>query len=158
MSQPSVLSLVKDTGIETPCRGSEAVSQGVRVRVTPIFEPDHSDPYERRYIFSYSIRITNERDDAVQLLSRRWTIINAHGDCHDVQGDGVVGRQPILQPGAAFEYQSYCPLTTPWGTMEGAYGFVLNPSPTQGDALGQSGPHDFEATIDRFYLVAPEDA
>jgi len=143
LASPSSASAV---GPEAPARGSDRLTQGVRIRVTPSFEPDHSDPFERRYIFSYAIRVTNETETTVRLLTRHWTIINAHGDRHEVEGEGVVGRQPTLRPGESFEYQSYCPLTTAWGTMEGRYGFER---PETGER--------FVADIARFYLVAPDE-
>lgn len=123
--------------------GSVALTRGVRVAVSPAFIADQSDPSSRRYLFSYRIRITNEGDVGVRLLSRRWIIVNAHGQRNDVEGEGVVGQQPYLLPGQSFEYASYCPLTTPWGTMEGSY-----------QMLRDDGEM-FDATIARFYLVPP---
>lgn len=147
MSDRTLLAAESGSATEVaPGLGSESVSAGVRVRVMPTFEPDHSDPFERRYIFSYSIRVTNESETTIRLLSRVWVIINAHGDRHDVEGEGVVGRQPTLRPGESFEYQSYCPLTTAWGTMEGRYQFER---PGTGER--------FEAEVARFYLVTPDE-
>jgi ApaG protein len=104
-------------------KGSETVTHGVRVRVWPSFLPDQSDPAQHRFIFSYRIRITNESGGRVRLLSRHWRIIDADGDVKEVRGDGVVGQQPILADGHTFEYSSFCPLETEWGTMEGTYTF-----------------------------------
>src|SRR3954468_8565309 len=104
---------------------SETTTRGIRIRVVPSFVPEQSGESEswegRRYVFSYNIRISNEGSVRAQLLSRHWTIVDADGERHEVRGQGVVGHQPDLAPGQAFEYSSYCPLTTPWGTMEGEY-------------------------------------
>lgn len=121
---------------------SETVTRGIRVSVRPQFEPDHSEPGENRYIFSYHVTITNEGDVPVTLLNRHWIIINDDGDREDVNGPGVVGFTPTIQPGEHFEYSSYCPLNTAFGTMEGSYGMVS----ANGDG--------FDVSIGRFYLVA----
>jgi ApaG protein len=130
--------------------GSEAVTRGIRVRVIPHFEPDQSGEGEswqgRRYVFSYRIHISNEGWLRARLISRHWIIVDADGERHEVRGEGVVGHQPNIEPGQFFEYSSYCPLATPWGTMEGSYQFE--------DELGAR----FDAAIARFYLVAPEQA
>lgn len=126
--------------------GSAALTNGIRVVASPMFLAEQSDPGARRFLFAYRIRITNEGTTGAQLMSRRWLIVNAHGQRDEVEGEGVVGQQPYLVPGESFEYSSYCPLNTPWGTMEGAYIFE------------REGGEVFEATIARFYLVAPERA
>ena len=124
--------------------GSVALTRGIRVAASPMYLPDQSDPHSRRFLFAYRIRITNEGTQSVRLVSRRWVIVNAHGQSDEVEGEGVIGQQPHLAPGESFEYSSYCPLNTPWGTMEGAYAFETD------DA------EPFEAQIARFYLVTPE--
>ena len=126
--------------------GSDTTTAGVRVTVRPSFEPEQSDRHQRQFIFSYRIRITNEGDQPVQLLARRWTIIDAHGGSEVVEGPGVLGRQPRIGPGESHEYTSVCPLRTSWGTMEGVY-FMKREDGTA-----------FEASIARFYLVPPADA
>lgn len=133
--------LTTDSGLSGP-HGSEAVTHGVRISVRPEFRPDHSDPESGRFVFAYHIRISNQSDRRVTLLSRQWTIIDADGDAKQVEGEGVVGEQPSLEPGESFEYASWCPLETPWGTMEGA--FLLHAEP------GES----IRARIARFYLVS----
>lgn len=129
-------------------RGSEAVTSveggAFRVVVTPTYEPDHSDAAEGRYVFTYRIRITNESEEAAVLLSRRWVIVDADGERHEVEGDGVVGRQPRIEPGSYHEYESFCPLQTPWGTMEGHY------------RMGLDDGRRFEVEVARFYLAAPQ--
>lgn len=129
--------------------GSETVTPysggSVRVTVEPAWEPDRSDPGEPRYIFSYRVRITNEAPEGgprVQLLTRRWLIVDSLGRAEEVTGEGVVGRLPELAPGESFEYASWAPLRTAWGTMEGAYRFRID--------TGQT----FSAAVGRFYLAA----
>lgn len=125
--------------------GSVAITHGFRVSVTPQFLPDHSSVDERRWVFAYRIRIANESERTAQLVSRRWLIINSKGERHEVEGEGVIGQQPTLAPGESFTYSSFCPLDTPWGTMEGRY--TMEPTGELADA-------PFEIEIARFYLVS----
>ena len=99
----------------------EMTTRGIRVSVNPEFLEDQSDPGRARYIWAYTIRIDNESDDTVQLRERFWRITNSNGQMDEVQGDGVVGEQPVLQPGEGFEYTSGAPLSTPAGMMSGHY-------------------------------------
>ena len=126
--------------------GSQVVTHGVRVVVTPQYLPHESDPQRRQFVFSYHISIRNESGDALTLLSREWLIVDSDGEKHTVKGDGVVGKQPRIEPGHGFEYSSYCPLTTRWGTMEGA--FLM----TRDDGV------PVRITVGRFFLVTPDDA
>jgi ApaG protein len=128
-----------------PRLGSSACTHGVRIQVAPRFLPEQSDTDNHQYIFAYHVSITNETDAPVRLMSRRWLIVDSHGRSHEVRGDGVVGQQPRLLPGATHEYSSYCPLPTPWGTMEGEY------------LMRRDDGATFQACIARFYLVAPRD-
>ncbi len=121
--------------------GSVALTSGIRVAVQPRYIPEQSDPSARQWLFSYRIRVSNEGEQTVQLLSRHWVIVDAGGQKEEVRGPGVVGQQPTLGPGQTFEYSSFVPLRTTWGTMEGSYQFR--------DAQGRS----FEAQVARFYLV-----
>ncbi len=89
--------------------GSERVTDGVRVSVWPTFLANQSDPADRRYVFAYRIRITNESNRAVRLKARHWQIIDADGHRKEVDGEGVVGQQPVIEPGQTFEYSSLCP-------------------------------------------------
>lgn len=123
-------------------KGSSCTTNGIRVDVLPKFDQSQSDPSARQWLFSYRIRISNEGTDTVQLVSRHWVIVDAHGQSEDVKGPGVVGQQPKLGPGQTFEYTSFCPMRTSWGTMEGSYQF-----------LG-SGGEKFGVSVARFYLVA----
>lgn len=126
------------------CKGSVCVTRQVRVAVEPAYMPEHSDPAKRRFVFEYRIRIANDGGEPVTLRSRRWTIVDARGRREQVEGEGVVGRQPRIEPGQAFVYSSYCPLATPWGTMEGSFAVQTD----QGE--------EFHLNIARFYLVAEQ--
>lgn len=103
---------------------SEATTRGVEVKVQSSYVAERSQPTQGRWFFAYRIRITNRGADPVQLLNRHWVITDAHGKIEEVRGPGVVGEQPKLDPGESFEYTSFCPLVTPFGTMEGSYEMV----------------------------------
>lgn len=129
-----------------PPHASEAVTEGFRVRAVPAYLPDRSDPDGTLgspcWVFGYRIRISNEGRVSARLLTRRWLVIDARGNVQEIEGPGVVGRHPDLEPGQTFEYSSFCPLRTPWGTMEGHYVFE--------DRAGRR----FQVRIGRFYLVS----
>jgi ApaG protein len=91
------------------------------VTVSPRFLPEQSDPDNERYLFAYTIRIVNSGQTTAQLMSRHWIITDANQHVEEVRGPGVVGEQPRLAPGEAFEYTSGCPLPTPFGSMRGSY-------------------------------------
>lgn len=120
-----------------------AITRGVIVRVSVSYLPEQSEPSRGRWFWAYHIRIENEGDQAVQLLTRRWIIIDGRGARHSVEGEGVVGEQPLIEPGSSFDYVSGCPLATPTGSMQGSYRMVA--------ADGSS----FDVEIPRFALVAP---
>ena len=103
---------------------SEAVTNNVRVEVESQYAPEHSQPFDNEWFFYYTVRITNEGEDTVQLLSRHWLITDANGELQEVRGPGVVGEQPLLAPGEAFQYRSGCALKTATGTMRGTYQMV----------------------------------
>ena len=103
---------------------SEAVTNNVRVEVESRYASDESQPFQGRWVFHYTIRITNEGDETVQLLSRHWIITDATGSTDEVRGPGVVGEQPVLAPGEAFQYTHRCPLKTSTGEMHGTYQMV----------------------------------
>ena len=103
---------------------SEASTRGVRVTVNARYSPPHSDPAKREWFFLYTVTITNDGEDTVQLMNRHWVIMNANGHVEEVRGPGVVGQQPVLAPGESFTYTSGCPLGTPFGVMEGTYQMV----------------------------------
>ncbi|NIJ07018.1 ApaG protein [Sphingomonas vulcanisoli] len=99
----------------------KAVTQGIVVRVSVSYLEDQSDPRQGRWFWAYHIRIENQGTAPVQLMTRRWIITDAHGNRQRVEGEGVIGEQPVIAPGEAYDYVSGCPLETPSGTMEGAY-------------------------------------
>jgi ApaG protein len=103
---------------------SEAVTNHVRVEVESQYAPEHSQPFQHQWFFYYTVRITNEGEETVQLLSRHWIITDAVGHTEDVKGPGVVGEQPVLGPGEAFQYTSGCPLSTSSGVMRGTYQMI----------------------------------
>lgn len=121
----------------------EAVTQGVRVRVAPLFLPAQSDPEARRWVWAYRVEVENTGTAAVQLVSRRWTITDAKGRVEEVAGPGVVGEQPIIRPGETFAYASGCPLPTPGGSMVGTYRMLVD------------GGEPFDAAIPAFSLDVP---
>jgi ApaG protein len=125
---------------------SDTTTEGVRVGATAYFLPEESDPTDRKYLFGYTIVIKNDSEQPVQLVSRHWMIIDGNGNQEDVRGPGVVGQTPRLAPGQAFKYQSFCPLKTPWGTMEGEYQMRRDDGTT------------LQVKIGRFYLTAPQPA
>ncbi|HVO18033.1 MAG TPA: Co2+/Mg2+ efflux protein ApaG [Anaeromyxobacter sp.] len=120
---------------------STAVTDGIRVSVTSEYRTDRSEA--GRFLFTYTVRIENEGREPAQLLSRHWIITDARGELHEVLGDGVVGKQPHLEPGQAFEYTSFCVLDTPHGSMRGSY------------CMRRPGGREFEAEIAPFPLVVP---
>lgn len=100
---------------------SDCITEGIRVQVGATFLPLQSAPELGRYYFAYRVIITNTGDRSARLLSRLWRITDAENVVREVQGPGVVGEHPLLQPGERFEYMSGSPLTTSWGTMEGHF-------------------------------------
>jgi len=122
---------------------SEAVTRGIRVTVSPHYAPEHSSPSGSRWVFLYTVRIANEGAEPVQLLSRHWIITDGTGRVEEVRGPGVVGEQPVIQPGQAYEYTSGCPLPTPFGSMAGTYQMVTG------------GGETFDAEIALFSLREP---
>ena len=103
---------------------SDAVTNAIRVEVLSRHSPEHSRPNQDEWIFQYTVRITNQGTETVQLLSRHWIITDALEHTEEVQGPGVVGEQPVLAPGESFKYSSMCPLKTPTGMMRGTYQMV----------------------------------
>lgn len=122
---------------------NEPKKYDIRIEVATRYLPEQSDPESERYVFSYAITITNIGSVAAQLISRHWLITDAEGKVQEVRGLGVVGNQPLLQPGEKFEYASGSALETPVGTMKGTYQMVA-----------EDGTH-FDATIPEFVLSMP---
>ncbi len=123
-----------------------AITEGITVRVAVNFLPEQSRIEAGKWFWVYHIRIENGSDEAVQLLTRHWRITDGRGMVNLVEGEGVVGEQPLLGPGQSHDYVSGCPLTTPMGTMAGHYTFVRR----SGDA--------FDVAIPFFPLAAPATA
>ena len=121
----------------------QATTGDVVVRVSVSYLADQSEPGRGRWFWAYHIRIENGGEAAVQLLTRHWIITDARGARHSVEGEGVVGEQPTIQPGGSYDYVSGCPLATPSGAMQGSYRMV-----------GADGER-FDVAIPRFQLLAP---
>jgi ApaG protein len=111
---------------------SEVITNNVRVEVLSRYSAENSQPSQGAWIFQYTVRITNQGTETVQLISRHWIITDALDHIEEVKGPGVVGEQPVLAPGEAFKYSSWCPLKTPTGTMHGTYQ-MARPDGTQFD-------------------------
>jgi ApaG protein len=132
----------------TPERGEflyERTTRSIRVAVKPAFLEDQSEPDESRYLWSYTIMIENKGAEPVQLISRYWHISDAAGRVQEVRGPGVVGAQPVIEPGQSFEYSSGCPLPTSSGAMVGRYQMQA--------ASGEA----FEIDIPMFLLESPHE-
>jgi ApaG protein len=103
---------------------SEASTKNIRVHVEAEYDASRSSPQQSQWFFLYTVQITNEGSDTVQLISRHWIITDAIGEVQEVRGPGVVGNQPVLAPNQSFKYTSGCPLTTPFGSMHGTYQMI----------------------------------
>jgi ApaG protein len=115
-------------------------TQGIRITVRPRYLPEQSRPSQRHFVFAYCVRIENVGREAAQLVSRKWLIHDSAGRDTEVEGEGVVGEQPVLSCGGVHEYQSFCVLQSGSGHMEGSYHFV------------RSDGTSFDARIPRFLL------
>ena len=122
---------------------SDTTTNGIRVQVTAKFLPERSSPRDSDYWFAYFITISNVGRDTAKLISRHWVITNTDGEEEEVHGEGVVGNQPVLEPGGVHNYNSFCHLKTPVGTMHGEYTMVTPSGET------------FEARIAPFTLAVP---
>ncbi|MBB3066305.1 MULTISPECIES: Co2+/Mg2+ efflux protein ApaG [Limibacillus] len=122
------------------------ITADIRVSANPIYLEEQSSPLEGRYVWAYQIWIENLSQQRVQLLNRYWHITDARGQVQEVSGPGVVGEQPVLEPGERFEYTSGCPLSTPSGVMVGHYEMV--------DREGRL----FKVSIPAFSLDSPHQA
>ena len=120
-----------------------AQTHDVTVRVAVNFLADQSEPARGRWFWAYHIRLENEGEMTVQLLTRRWLITDGRGMRHRVEGEGVVGVQPLIEPDGSYDYVSGCPLATPTGAMQGSYHMA-----------GEDGSA-FDVKIPRFPLLAP---
>src|SRR6266699_4829041 len=120
-----------------------AVTNNVRVEVESQYAAEQSQPFQSHWFFHYTVRITNEGEETVQLISRHWIITDAAGHTEEVRGPGVVGEQPVLAPGESFQYTSGCPLKTSTGVMRGTYQMVTG------------ADHHFDVEIAPFALHEP---
>jgi len=122
---------------------SSTTTEGIQVTVTPAFWPERSVPEAGHFAFLYTVEIANVGTTSAKLRSRHWIVTDANGRMEEVKGEGVVGKQPNLEPGQRFAYQSWAMLRTPFGSMRGSY-FMQRPD---GSA--------FEALIGEFALTLP---
>jgi ApaG protein len=118
-------------------------TRGIRIEVESMYVEERSDPQESYFFFAYHVVISNVSSEAAQLVSREWVITDSDGNVERVQGAGVVGETPLLQPGMKFEYTSFCPLRTSMGSMQGGYIMRLSNGET------------FRAEIAPFTLAVP---
>ena len=121
------------------------ITQEIKISVDTTFVEEQSEPDDFHFVWAYHIRIENGGGETVQLLRRHWHITDSQGRVHEVRGDGVVGEQPVLEPGECFEYTSGTPLSTPSGFMVGSYQMVT-----------REGNH-FSVPIPAFSLDSPHD-
>ncbi|WP_257658608.1 Co2+/Mg2+ efflux protein ApaG [Parapedobacter lycopersici] len=120
------------------------ITAGVKVSVETVYQPEYSNPENQHYMFAYKITIENLGDYSVQLLRRHWYIFDSNGTRREVEGDGVVGLQPVIEPGELHEYVSGCNLKSDMGTMEGDY-----------QVMREMDGSLFDVKIPKFMLIAP---
>ena len=121
-----------------------ATTEGIRITVQPAYWRERSSPTTGLYAFPYPIRIENVGEAPAQLLRRHWFILDGNGKEEEVEGPGVVGKQPYLAPGESFEYTSWVPLSTPIGTMKGHF------------LMSRDDGELFEAEVPEFVLTQPD--
>ena len=121
----------------------EAITSGVKVQVVSKYIPEHTNPNIPRYFFAYWVTITNESDYTIKLLDRHWEITDANGKLEVVDGEGVIGKQPIIKSDASFQYNSFCPLETEFGMMMGHY------------QVKREDGHFLKVNIPKFHLISP---
>jgi ApaG protein len=120
------------------------ITKGIKISVETSYQAAYSKPVEEQFIFAYHIAIENLSSQTVQLLSRHWIIWDSVGIIREVEGEGVIGRQPTLSPGESHQYNSWCPLRTPMGKMHGS--FLME---------DQVSLLSFRVPIPEFKLIAP---
>ena len=119
-------------------------TNGITVSVETFYQDEHSRPLEQKFVFAYRITVENHSADTVQLLRRHWYIFDSNGMTREVEGEGVVGQQPVLQPTESHQYTSWCPLMTEMGKMYGTF------------LLEKEDGSSFHARIPEFKLIAPQ--
>jgi ApaG protein len=122
---------------------AEAITSGIKVQVVSKYIPEHSNPDIPRYFFAYWVTITNDSESNIKLLDRHWEITDATGKSDEVDGEGVIGKQPIINAGASFSYNSFCPLETEFGMMTGHY------------QVKREDGHFMKIEIPKFQLISP---
>ena len=127
-------------------RNYAETTRGITITVVPHYLEDQSSPEDNHYVWAYHVRIENNGNETVQLMTRHWCITDSRGNMQEVRGDGVVGEQPVLDPGQSFEYTSGTPLPTPSGIMHGTY-----------QMESESGDR-FDAKVPAFSLDSPHQA
>ena len=120
------------------------ITDGVKISVETIYQPEYSIPANEHFMFAYRVNIENLTENSVQLLNRHWNIFDSNGTKREVEGEGVVGQQPVIEPGDTHEYVSGCNLKTDIGSMKGSYEMERIV-----DGL------KFRVNIPEFYLIAP---
>ena len=122
---------------------AEAITSGVKVQVISKYIPEHSNPDIPRYFFAYWVTITNDSETNIKLLDRHWEITDANGRSNLIDGEGVIGKQPIINTGTSFSYNSFCPLETEFGLMTGHY------------QMKREDGHFMKVQIPKFQLISP---
>ena len=122
---------------------TEAITSGIKVQVVSKYIPEHSNPDIPRYFFAYWVTITNDSESNITLLDRHWEITDATGKSDVVDGEGVIGKQPIINAGTSFSYNSFCPLETEFGMMTGHY------------KVKREDGHFIKIEIPKFQLISP---
>lgn len=120
------------------------ITDGVKISVETIYQPEYSNPANEHFMFAYRVYIENMTENSVQLLNRHWHIFDSNGTKREVEGEGVVGLQPIIEPGDNHEYVSGCNLKTDMGSMKGSY-----------EMKRIVDGRKFRVNIPEFYLIAP---
>src|SRR5690606_34188880 len=119
------------------------ITSGVKISVDVVYQPEYSNPAKMHFMFSYQITIENQSDATIQLINRHWDIFDSIGEIKQVEGEGVIGEQPVLTPGALHQYVSACPLTSQIGYIEGYY-----------EMMTETDGSIFHAAIARVNLIA----
>ena len=134
-----------NTALESEIHTYENRDESVHVEVTPHYVKDRSSPEHNQYFYAYKVLVTNYREESIKLVHRHWKIKDGKGKHYEVQGSGVVGEQPVLAPGESYEYQSFCPLHSPFGNMRGKFQFI--------DQFG----HRFWVSVPVFFFRPPQE-
>lgn len=123
---------------------NSAITAGVEITVETFYQPEYSNPVLHEFMFAYRITIENHNSFTVQLLNRHWHIFDSAGEYREVEGEGVIGQQPVLMQGENFQYVSGCQLRSEMGTMHGVY-----------EMTNLSNHKTFTVDIPRFQLISP---